>query len=551
MNKIIGIILLTVYAMNVQAQFSGQGSGTEKDPYQITNADELFEVRNDLSAYYKMMNDIDLTDWIKEESLMQGWAPIGNESAQFEGCFDGDNYSIKGLTINRPNSNNIGLFGIGTGIIKNIVIANSIIIGGDNVGSIVGKTFNTVENCHIINSQINGRKNVGGIIGFYELTRNASINNNSFISGKLSGSTTVGGIAGFAGYVNSSVGWHESITCKITNNIVQTNISSDGIASGLIGGTFTWSYSYYSEYANVVIENNISSCRIIATGVCGGMLASEGSTGSNRLSLHYNINTGNIRSTDNVYGISPYWGDEVNYSSNFCLSDTLFSESNISSRIGGGLDDKNYAYNGMILYNFGKQVIVEDGASQGIGLGLRTLKKETTYVGAGFDFTSTWTIKEGETLPYLRTQVAPVTITSFEAGNKATIKGTATEGTTVYVVVGDNMYESYILDGQWEVALGRINVGSEAKVYAMSRGKMPSVSTKAIAESGSQSTPAGKPGDANGDGVIDSADVTAIINYILGKPSASFNKENADVTGDGQILIDDAVQTVQLIMNAQ
>ena len=233
------------------------------------------------------------------------------------------------------------------------------------------------------------------------------------------------------------------------------------------------------------------------------------------------------------------------------MSDSLYSSSGDTYRIGKNAPINNYAYNGMVVFRNNKPTIIEDGVGQGTGYGLRTLKKESTYVGAGFDFTNTWTIKEGETFPYLKAQVDPVTITSFEAGNKATIKGTATEGTTVYVMIGDNMFESFILDGLWEVSLGRVNVGTEAKVYAMSRGRMPSIAAKATATNGSQTAPEGKSGDANGDSVVDTADVTAIINYILGKPGSSFNKANADVNGDGEILIDDAVSTVQMIMNAQ
>ena len=90
---------------------------------------------------------------------------------------------------------------------------------------------------------------------------------------------------------------------------------------------------------------------------------------------------------------------------------------------------------------------------------------------------------------------------------------------------------------------------NRAKVFACYNGLTPSVCSKSISSSAPIITIIA--GDANGDGVVDTADVTAIINYILGKPGASFNKENADVTGDGEILIDDAVQTVQLIMNAQ
>ena len=99
MKKTILFAMMAVCSMNMQAQFSGQGTGTEKDPYQVTNADELFEVRNDLSAFYKQMNDIDLETWIQEESPGKGWPSIGTATSPFMGYYDGNNKSIKGLKI--------------------------------------------------------------------------------------------------------------------------------------------------------------------------------------------------------------------------------------------------------------------------------------------------------------------------------------------------------------------------------------------------------------------------------------------------------------------
>jgi Ca2+-binding EF-hand superfamily protein len=46
-------------------------------------------------------------------------------------------------------------------------------------------------------------------------------------------------------------------------------------------------------------------------------------------------------------------------------------------------------------------------------------------------------------------------------------------------------------------------------------------------------------GDADGDGSIDVNDVTSTINYILGKPVASFFQGAADVDGDGTIDVND------------
>ena len=63
-------------------------------------------------------------------------------------------------------------------------------------------------------------------------------------------------------------------------------------------------------------------------------------------------------------------------------------------------------------------------------------------------------------------------------------------------------------------------------------------------------------GDANGDGSVTITDAVAIVNYILGNPSANFNLEAANVNGDTddegkpKITITDAVAVVNIILNS-
>ena len=56
-------------------------------------------------------------------------------------------------------------------------------------------------------------------------------------------------------------------------------------------------------------------------------------------------------------------------------------------------------------------------------------------------------------------------------------------------------------------------------------------------------------GDANGDGQVTITDAVAVVNYILGNPSAGFVFQAADVNGDGNITITDAVGIVNIILN--
>ena len=59
---------------------------------------------------------------------------------------------------------------------------------------------------------------------------------------------------------------------------------------------------------------------------------------------------------------------------------------------------------------------------------------------------------------------------------------------------------------------------------------------------------AGKKGDANNDGVVDVADITAIASYILGSVPTGFNTDNADANGDSTIDVADITATASIIL---
>jgi hypothetical protein len=57
-------------------------------------------------------------------------------------------------------------------------------------------------------------------------------------------------------------------------------------------------------------------------------------------------------------------------------------------------------------------------------------------------------------------------------------------------------------------------------------------------------------GDANADGVINATDVVEIISYIHGKPSPTFNKDNADLNKDGIVDERDVEELAKLILTS-
>ena len=108
------------------------------------------------------------------------WVPIGDAAHPFGSTFNGNGHQISDVYVNRGDQAYNGLFGYaegkywdehyGVGLnkakINDLVLKNSIIIGGDFTGGIVGRmtywSFLTNVVCH---AQVSGSGNAGGLIG--------------------------------------------------------------------------------------------------------------------------------------------------------------------------------------------------------------------------------------------------------------------------------------------------------------------------------------------------------------------------------------------------
>ena len=144
--------------------FSGSGSGTESDPYIITNIYQLQEMNNDLDAWYELGNDIDASV-TENENEGAGFIPVGGNDDGFCGHFDGHGHTIKNLYINRPEMNFVGLFGyVGWyGSVRNVEIEDCSIKGNFAVGGLVGELwYSTVSNA-CVTGMVTGDNSVRGL----------------------------------------------------------------------------------------------------------------------------------------------------------------------------------------------------------------------------------------------------------------------------------------------------------------------------------------------------------------------------------------------------
>lgn len=217
-------------AFNQNVFVNGQNPEDNVKGYMwVEDVKQLQAINTNLSGNYALRNSIDATatsSWNDEGTntdINEGFKAIGiNENGYiiktdvntdnglvtkngFYGKFDGLDYNIFGLTINRAGENNVGLFGVVDGAnINNVTLVGGSITGKDNVGAIVGSANNTTLTNVVNSAAVSGDSNVGGIVGIATDTTVEDAINTGAIEGIAN--TDNGGInvGGLIGSMNSS-----------------------------------------------------------------------------------------------------------------------------------------------------------------------------------------------------------------------------------------------------------------------------------------------------------------------------------------------------------
>jgi hypothetical protein len=138
----------------------------------IANAHQLQLMAMDLGASYRLTSNIDFSSGLavggKYPGMWSpdGFSPIGDLSTQFAGSFDGQGHVISNLTINRPWTNYVGLFGYtsaGT-TLSNISLQAASITGQDRVGILAGLSKGTISSVSTTGT-VTARGYGGGLAG--------------------------------------------------------------------------------------------------------------------------------------------------------------------------------------------------------------------------------------------------------------------------------------------------------------------------------------------------------------------------------------------------
>ena len=221
--------------------FAG-GQGTLEAPYRVATAEQLAKVKDYRDKSFILISDIDLSSY-------GNWDPIGTfnmeiddpeksevakSSLAFVGRFDGNGHTISNLTVNRPDTFCVGLFGFVVGnaafpSIRNLTVNNADVKGACMVGGVVGALNGRVTDIKLTgNNRIEGSTvgAVGGIVGMgYGAIENCTANASVTSNGK--------GMQGL-GLICGGGKWLTVRACTATGNVTAKGFGAFSVG-GLIG----------------------------------------------------------------------------------------------------------------------------------------------------------------------------------------------------------------------------------------------------------------------------------------------------------------------------
>lgn len=282
---------------NDKATLFAGGTGTAEDPWQISTAEQLYRIHDDLTAHYILIADIDL-------SVYEIWTPIGAfqslsdapEDAEvphpdyaFTGTFNGDGHTISNLTVSSDAPMGAGLFGCAAGTengaayIKNFTLKNVNVSGFYLVGGAVGLQFMNcpVSDIHLVGENtLTGMQGIGGIVGTgFDLISNCSATADIVVQGDdgacaglIAGGTTMSSVKncevtggkiiaegnatwGFGALCGAPWGAAEITDCKVSGTVITVSGENNRLVGGLVGFGGTYDPTAPAQISGCTVEN--------------------------------------------------------------------------------------------------------------------------------------------------------------------------------------------------------------------------------------------------------------------------------------------------------
>lgn len=309
-----------------------------------------------LKGNYALRNSIDATATKVGTGTFNPLGGTGQngDDNPFTGKFDGLDYNIFNLNINRGTEDNVGLFGVvGSGaVINNVTLVGGSITGHNYVGSLAGAVRDGASISNITNSaKVNGSTSVGGIIGqsgnyspsgknegasLENLINTGTVTGNTNNIGGLVGNMqngTLGGtsynlgavtakgynVGGLVGHAyNATIGNQGEDAVTVYNRLNVTgaynvggivgnmegstvqnaensgNVTAEGFAND---GRYKGSYTFHTANTADDYSDGKSKTVDVNTANVGGIAGISSSLGNNKSTISDVLNTGNVNSS--------------------------------------------------------------------------------------------------------------------------------------------------------------------------------------------------------------------------------------------------------------
>lgn len=399
-TKILSLILAVVMIMSVMPMTANATSTNEHNTavpegyIGVYTIEDLYCVRNDLTANYILMNDIDLSEATAEGGDWnyggRGWNPIGSDNIYtgnaFSGIFDGNGYSIHGLNINIVNATlpsgattlYLGVFAKVSGTVKNLTVKGKIELNQSAtysvkhyVGGIAGYcSGGTIENCindvELDCTAPDHPVYAGGIVGYMS-------------SGTINKCINIANLSLISSFRTTHAYTNKQDICEVfvggvtahNNGTILNCINTGDVNAFSNGGSSHWQSSGGMNSSIVYYYNY---CDVYASGI-----ATQGT-------VKECYNTGNISATRKE-------GEEYGrlYAGGITYSGNSTDCYNVGSSTGYSIS-KTSASNCYFLEGTG---IESSGATQ---LTNGQMKLKSMY--SGWDFDTIWTMDGREDYPY-------------------------------------------------------------------------------------------------------------------------------------------------------
>ncbi len=406
----------------------------------IANVNDLQAMNNDLTGNYYLTADIDASA-TSAWNGGAGFVPIGDNLTPFLGTLDGCGYTITGLTINR-NSTYQGLFGqIGpnSGGVKvyNLTLSAIDIQGsggfcGGLAGAIDGEGLSLCTVSGIITALGSAVSDFGGMVGrtdgdatIYDCQSSVVVD-----AGSSHTDTSPQYVGGFVGQAGSAAVNTIFDNCRSTGNVTGTGV---GGSSGDSVGGFAGYSEEYATFQDCAATGDVSGDSTVGgfigeaavgttftrcsargdvsiaavTGGGGGFAGTASGTGGDTSAFTDCYSWGNV----NAVGLLGYAGGFGQYVYGDVQTTNCYSIGTVTGAGGVGgymqFTDNSGAYIPTITASFWDTE--SSGEEDGIGFDdaplitaptgndTDTMKTQTTFTDAGWDFDTIWDMNETET----------------------------------------------------------------------------------------------------------------------------------------------------------